>query len=235
MQTEQISLSIIIPIFNEEGSITILYSRIKEVLITLGRKNEIIFVDDGSTDTSKNILKDLAAADKSVKVFTFESNKGQAKALEKGFREAQGDIIVTIDGDLQNDPAYIPKLISKLEEGYDLVCGWRSPRLDSGPKILKSKIGNYILSKAMSAKLHDMSCTLRAYRKNILQGLVLKDRHEIGFIPYILSRRTSKITEVKVRHNKRIAGKSKYNFLSTMLGTIRCHLRFVIYGKDNFH
>lgn len=195
------------------------------MLKTLGMKNEIIFIDDGSTDDSNKILNNIVAVDETVKIFTFESNKGQGKALEKGFQEAQGEIIITIDGDLQNDPADIPKLISKLEEGYDLVCSWRFRRLDAWPTILKSKIGNYIMNRIMSTKLHDMSCTLRAYKKDIVKGLILNDRHEVGFIPYILSKRTSRIAEVKVKHNRRIFGKSKYSFLSTMISVVKSYIK----------
>lgn len=224
-QENRINVSIIVPVFNEAGSVSILYDRIKDALKTTARTHEIIFVDDGSTDNSSEVLKKIAAMDGDARVFTFQSNRGQVKALEKGFQEARGGIIVTIDGDLQNDPADIPKLISKLEEGYDLVCGWRSRRAASIFKVLKSKLGNYIFGKIANLRLHDMSCTLRAYRKDILRGFTARERHEIGFIPYLLSKRTSKITEVKVRDNKRISGKSKYGFLSTTIEVIRCYMK----------
>lgn len=223
----KIELSVIVPIYNEEDSIEFLYVDIKKTLATIVRKSEIIFVDDGSSDKSGKILSSLGEKDKDVKLFKFILNKGQHKAIEKGFREAKGDIIVTIDGDLQNDPSDIPKLIAKLNEGFDVVCGWRSARKDPFLKIIKSRFGNFFQSKITKLRLRDMSCTMRAYKKKSVKNLVLKHKYEIGLLPYILSKRTNKITEIKIKHHERIFGKSKYNLLPTIMGTVFCYFKLV--------
>ncbi len=225
---DKIKISIVITIFNEKESINILYNQIKESIKLFGNGVEIIFVDDGSTDGSSEILKGISERDEAVRIFKFLSNKGQHKAMEAGFKEAEGEIVITMDGDLQNDPRDIPALISKLNEGYDVVCGWRTDRKDPKRIILKSKIANYLQRKITRMNLHDMSCSLRAYRGSIVKGLILKERYDVCLLPYILSKNTKAITEIKIRHNKRIFGKSKYNFFSISAGVIRCYLRLLL-------
>lgn len=222
-----IDVSIVIPVFNEEQAIQLLYDKLKNILEAFGRESEIIFVDDGSKDRSYEILKQLAGIDKNVRVFRFDSNNGQCKVLEKGFHEARAETVVTMDGDLQNDPADIPKLITKLNEGFDVVCGWRRSRKDPWPKVLKSKAGNYLQRKITKINLHDISCTMRAYRKNIVKDIILKNRYDIGLIPYILSKRTNKITEVEIGHYKRLFGRSKYGFFSSCFGAICNYVRLI--------
>jgi len=224
----QIELSIIIPVFNEEMSILILYTKIEEVLCKLKYRSEIIFIDDGSTDSSGEILKYLCKLDENVRLFGFNSNRGQHKAIEKGFLEARGEIIVTLDGDLQNNPYDIPKLIAKLDEGFDIVCGWRSHRKDPWQKKLKSIIGNYLQRKITKIDLHDMSCSMRAYKKAIIKNLSFRHKYEVGLLPYIISKYTNKITEVKINHHARSYGKSKYDFFQTSLGTILYYLKLII-------
>ncbi|OGW75962.1 MAG: hypothetical protein A2Z72_04675 [Omnitrophica bacterium RBG_13_46_9] len=229
----QIKLSIIVPIFNEEKSILILYNKIRETLKTFDVKSEIIFVDDGSTDSSCKVLRYLSKLRSDIRFFEFNLNKGQHKAIEKGFHEAQGEVVVTIDGDLQEEPRDISKLIAKLDEGFDVVCGWRSVRKDSWLKVLKSKIGNYLHRKITKLELHDMSCTMRAYRKSLVKNLILQEKYEVGFIPYILSKYTKRITEVKIKHHKRAFGKSKYGLLATTIGTIRCFIKLILGNAKN--
>ena len=229
LKESDIKLSIIIPVFNEEATINLLYEKIKEVMENHYKYNyEVIFIDDGSTDSSYKILKEISALDKNIKVFKFLSNKGQHKAIESGFQEARGEFIITMDGDMQNDPCDIPNLILKLEEGFEVVCGWRKYREDTWGKIIKSRIGNYIQSRITKIKLHDMACAMRGYRRYIVKGLTLKSRSEIGLIPYILSKRTNKITEVEVLHHRRQWGKSKYGFFSTMMGVTFCYMSKII-------
>ena len=220
-------ISIIIPIFNEESSLCVLYAKIKDTLSDFTGKAEIIFINDGSTDSSGKMLQQIADSDNSVKVFGLGSNKGQCKALEKGFREARGDVIVTLDADLQNDPDDIPRLIERLNDGFDVVCGWRYCRIDPWHKVLKSRVGNYIQRRMTKVKVHDMSCTMRAYRRHVVRDIAFKDKYGISLIPLMLSKRTDKITEVKISHRNRIFGKSKYSFFSTCLGTIPSYLKMI--------
>lgn len=235
-----IELSIIIPVFNEEKNIPVLHKKIEEALPLFKNNLEIIFINDGSTDSSDKILEHLRGSSENIRVFTFNSNQGQHKAIEKGIREARGNIIVTMDGDLQNDPSDIPKLIDKLDEGFDAVCGWRASRYDPWHKVLKSRIGNYFQRKITKIELHDMSCTLRSYRKIAVKNLVLRNKYEISFVPYLLSKIGKKVTEIKVKHNPRTQDKSKYGFMPVCLGVtwyyirliIRDKIKFMISGKD---
>ncbi len=226
----QIGISVVVPICNEEKTIDILYKRIRDVLGKLGENNEIIFIDDGSTDGSAEILKQLSILDKMVKVFKFLSNQGQHKAIEKGFMEAKGRIIVTMDSDLQHDPYDIPKLIGKLNENFDIVCGWRKDRKDRWYKIVSAKAGNFIQRKITGLNLHDMGCGMRAYRRDIVKNIVFTNKYEIGLLPYILSKRTNRITEIEIAHNKRIYGRSHYN-LSYIFGTIYCYTKLLLTKK----
>jgi glycosyltransferase involved in cell wall biosynthesis len=209
-------LSIVIPVYNEEENIPKLYEELKEVLEKLGKEYEIIFVDDGSTDRTYQILQELARKDPHVKVIRFRRNYGQTAAMYAGFQYAQGDVIITMDGDLQNDPKDIPKLLEKIEEGYDIVSGWRKNRKDHFlTRILPSKIANWLISKVTGVHLHDYGCTLKAYRKEVAKNYRLYgDMHR--FLPAVAKSFGAKITEIVVNHRPRIYGKSKYGIGRTI-------------------
>ena len=210
------NLSVVVPVFNEEKNIRILYQELIDVLIKLDLTFEIIFIDDGSTDKSLVILSGLQENDSRIVVISFRRNFGQTAALSAGFDYARGDIIVTLDGDLQNDPEDIPKLLQKLSKGYDIVNGWRFDRKDSFfSRRLPSIIANKIISYSTNVKLHDYGCTLKAFRKEITQNIRLYgEMHR--FIPAIASGMGSEVAEVKVNHRPRKFGKSKYGISRTI-------------------
>jgi glycosyltransferase involved in cell wall biosynthesis len=203
-------LSIIIPAFNEEKNIAELFKRLNAVLKTLKNKYEIIFIDDGSTD---NTYKEVKKLDKSsVIILKFRRNFGQSAAWDAGFKEAKGKLIITMDADLQNDPNDIPKLINKLNEGFDIVSGWRFNRKDSFGKKIFSKFSLMLRKLIIDDKIHDSGCSLKIYRRECLEDLDLHgEMHR--YITEILALRGYKIGEVKVNHNPRKHGKTKYNLI----------------------
>jgi len=203
-------LSVTIPIYNEEENIPILYDRVKAALDKLGRKWELILVDDGSTDNSFLLLDELAERDKQVKVIHFKKNFGQTAAMMAGIDYAQGDIIIPMDGDLQNDPEDIHKLLEKLEEGFDVVSGWRKDRKDNPIKRnLPSRIANSLISNISGVKLHDYGCSLKAYRKDVIKDVKLYgEMHR--FIPIYATWQGGRVTEMPVTHYPRQFGQSKY-------------------------
>ncbi len=203
-------LSVVIPVYNEEENIESLYKELKEVLESMGISYEIIFVDDGSTDKSGRILDGIAEKDGSVVVIHFRRNYGQTAAISAGFDYAKGDIIVTMDADLQNDPHDIPKLLEKINEGYDIVSGWRKERKDPyWSRVFPSNIANWIISKITGIYLHDYGCTLKAYKKEIAKEIKLYgELHR--FIPALASEIGVKIAEIPVNHRPRYKGESKY-------------------------
>lgn len=204
-------LSIVIPVYNEEENVHILYDELDSVLCHTGKRYEIIFVDDGSTDNTLNILKSIHEKDKNVKIIRLKRNFGQTTALNAGFDFASGDVVVTLDADLQNDPKDIPKLIEKLDEGYDVVSGWRFERKDPWSKKILSLIANYLRKRFTGEILHDSGCTLKGYRKECLVDLNLYgEMHR--YIPTILRWKGFKVGEVKVNHRPRMYGQSKYNY-----------------------
>ncbi|MEJ7554138.1 MAG: glycosyltransferase family 2 protein, partial [Aquificaceae bacterium] len=209
-------ISIVIPAYNEEDNIPILYEKLKGVLERLGREYEIIFVDDGSVDRTWERLKEIAEKDQRVKLIRFRKNYGQTAAMYAGFQHATGEVIITLDADLQNDPEDIPMLLQKLEEGYDIVSGWRKDRKDPFlSRRLPSMIANWIISKVTGVELHDYGCTLKAYRADIIKRLELYgDMHR--FLPALTKRLGAKITEIPVRHHPRLYGKSKYGIGRTV-------------------
>jgi len=209
-------LSLVIPAYNEEESIPLLYERLKQVLQRLKEDYEIIFVDDGSTDGTYEKLKELALKDPKVKVIRFKRNYGQTAAMSAGFEHAKGEVIITLDADLQNDPEDIPILLEKLKEGYHIVSGWRKDRKDPFlSRKLPSMIANWLISKITGVHLHDYGCTLKAYRSEVVKDLELfGDMHR--FLPALTKRKGAKITEVVVRHHPRIYGKSKYGIGRTI-------------------
>lgn len=208
-------LSVIIPIFNEEENITTLYRELKSVLEGMRAKYEVIFVDDGSDDTSNEVLQRLARAHKEIKVIQFRKNFGQTAAIAAGVEHAQGEIIVTMDGDGQNDPRDIPRLLERIEQGYDVASGWRKNRRDPLlNKRLPSALANKLISWMTRVRLHDYGCTLKAYRRDILKDVRLYgEMHR--FIPAYASWVGARITELEVAHHPRRHGRSKYGLSRT--------------------
>lgn len=209
-------LSIVIPIYNEEENIKALYEELDGVMTGLGKEYEIVFVDDGSSDRSLELLEGIQAEDRHVVVVSFRRNFGQTAAMAAGFDYASGDVIVTMDGDMQNDPHDIQKLLTKMDEGYDLVSGWRYNRQDAFiNRKLPSMIANKIISIVTGVSLHDYGCTLKIFRKEITKGIRLYgEMHR--FIPAIASGMGSRIAEVKVNHRPRRFGTSKYGISRTI-------------------
>ncbi len=214
-ETMQKKISVTVPVFNEEKNLDDLYNKLVLVLDKMMCPYEIIFVNDGSSDKSLDIINRLAGADKKVKVIHFTRNFGQTAAMMAGFDHAEGDIIIPIDADMQNDPKDIPKLVEKLNQGFDVCSGWRKNRKDSTfKKVLVSKIANKIISKISGVRLKDYGCTLKAYRKNVIKGVRLYgEMHR--FIPVYASWEGAKITEIPVTHHPRIHGKSNYGLERT--------------------
>ena len=203
-------VSIVIPIFNEEGSIEQLVERIVEILENYNLSYEMICIDDGSQDKSPQILSELTRKYNNFKAIIFRRNYGQTPAMAAGFKYAKGKIIVTLDGDFQNDPIDIPKLINKLNHGYDLVSGWRKNRQDNAiTRLLPSKIANWIVGKVTGVNLHDYGCSLKAYRSELAADMNLYgELHR--FLPALAHIEGAKITEIPVSHHPRRHGKSKY-------------------------
>ncbi len=209
-------LSIVIPLYNEEESLGRLYERLTRALGKLGKEYEIIVVDDGSTDKSFQVLEKLHRQDGRLKVISFRRNFGQTAAMSAGFDQAQGDVIVTLDADLQNPPEEIGKLLAKMEEGFDIVSGWRKDRKDKYiTRLLPSKTANLLISKLTGVELHDYGCSLKAYRKEVIKNIKLYgEMHR--FIPAVASSVGAKVAEVEVAHEPRRHGKSKYGLSRTL-------------------
>jgi glycosyltransferase involved in cell wall biosynthesis len=204
------TLSILVPVFNEEDNVTALHEKLWKVLKETGRPHEIIFIDDGSTDGTLEALVEINKRDRNVKVISFSRNFGQTAALSAGIDSSKGEIIIPMDGDLQNDPEDIHALVGKIEEGYDVVSGWRKNRQDTFvSRKLPSLIANRIISWIGGVSLHDYGCTLKAYRRDILKNIRLYgEMHR--FIPLYAHWIGARVTEIPVGHHPRIAGSSKY-------------------------
>lgn len=215
MVKKKIQLSIIVPIYNEEGNIKKLTRSLLYELSKCKLTYEIIYIDDGSQDRSLSILLDEAKKNNSIKVIKFRKNFGQTAALMAGINHSVGEIIIPMDGDLQNDPSDIVNLIKKLKEGYDVVSGWRSQRRDSHlSRKLPSYIANKLISYISGIKLNDFGCTLKAYRRSVISGVRLYgEMHR--FIPIYASWYGAKVTEIPVKHHPRESGKSKYGINRT--------------------
>ncbi len=210
-------ISLIIPIFNEENNIIPLYNQVTPVLNSLNQEYEIIFIDDGSSDSSFNLLSSLKEKDSRIIIIKLLKNYGKSKALSAGFNEIQGDIIVTMDGDLQDDPAEIPHLLNTLNHGYDMVGGWRKNRKDNFWKILTSIVFNFIIRLFTGVKIHDINCGLKAFKKEVISEIL--DSHTLHrFLPVIITWYGFNITEITVAHHKRIFGKSKYGIEKIPIG-----------------
>jgi glycosyltransferase involved in cell wall biosynthesis len=215
-------LSVVIPLYNEEGSLPELYHGIKQVLDANKLTHQIIFVDDGSTDRSPAILQEFQRHDTSVHAISFRKNLGKSAALQAGFTESQGQIVITLDADLQDDPKEIPNLIAKLNEGYDLVSGWKKKRHDPLTKTLPSKFFNLTVAFASGLRLHDFNCGLKAYRLDVVKSFqVYGELHR--FLPVLAKWSGFRCTEIPVQHHPRKYGKTKFGisrFLSGFLDLI---------------
>jgi glycosyltransferase involved in cell wall biosynthesis len=202
-------ISVVVPVYNEERSVALLLDEIRSALEPLAREWEAIFVDDGSTDGSFGALTRLHAANDNVRVVRLRRNFGKATALAAGFEEAAGDLIVTIDADLQDDPAEIPRLLAKLDEGFDLVSGWKTRRRDPWTRRVLSRVFNATTSRLSGVRLHDMNCGLKAYRADVVRGLSLYgELHR--FLPVLAHHRGFRIAELPVNHRPRAHGRSRY-------------------------
>ena len=202
-------LSIVIPVYNEKESLAFLREELSSTLRHLNLDYEIIFVDDGSNDGSGEILKELVKKDEHLRLITLRKNFGKARALAIGFREARGEIIVTLDADLQDAPGELPKFLEKLKEGYDLVNGYRVKRLDPISKRWPSKIFNFILASLSRVKLHDLNCGFKVFRSEVLQDISLAPGMH-RYIPLFVQAAGYKVTELKITHRPRRFGYSKY-------------------------
>lgn len=202
-------LSFIIPVLNEADNLPIFYSKLREILESHSLTSEIIFIDDGSDDNSYNILKELHENDSRIKVIQFRKNFGKAAAISAGFERASGEVIITMDADLQDNPKEIPRFLEKIAEGYDLVSGWKKKRFDPLSKTLPSKLFNRVVSFVTRVNLHDMNCGFKAYRAEVVKDISLYgELHR--FIPVLVAWQGFKIGEIEVEHSKRSFGKSKY-------------------------
>ncbi|HEU5441861.1 MAG TPA: glycosyltransferase family 2 protein [Ktedonobacterales bacterium] len=219
-QPTRVAISIVVPVYNEEESVRPLYEALTGQLRQLGQPYEIVFVDDGSRDGSWGVVQALHELDPRVKAVRFRRNFGKTPALLAGFKQAQGDVVFTMDADLQDDPTEIPRFLDELGKGYDLVSGWKYPRHDPITKTLPSFIFNRLLvARSTGVKLHDINCGFKAYRKEVLDDIKLYgELHR--FIPVLAHQRGFSVTEIKVRHHKRKFGKSKFGGRRFMRGVL---------------
>jgi glycosyltransferase involved in cell wall biosynthesis len=211
-----VDISIVVPIYNEQDNVEAVYAAISSILQAMGCSYEIIMVDDGSFDGSYSLLARIASEDPALKVIRFRRNFGQTAAMSAGFDYAKGDIIIPMDGDLQNDPADIPRLIDKIHEGYDVVSGWRRDRKDTFvTRKIPSLLANALISSLTGVHLHDYGCTLKAYRREVLDGINLYgEMHR--FVPALASQFGARVAELPVNHFPRLHGVSKYGISRTL-------------------
>jgi len=211
-----LKISIVVPIYNEEENVNALYSAISRSMLQMNCDYELIMVDDGSSDGSYALLSQLAKDDSCLKLIRFRRNFGQTAAMSAGFDYANGDIIIPMDGDLQNDPDDIPRLIEKINEGYDVVSGWRRDRKDTFiTRKIPSLLANALISRLTGVHLHDYGCTLKAYRREVLDGINLYgEMHR--FVPALASQVGAKVVEIPVNHFPRLHGVSKYGISRTL-------------------
>jgi len=204
-------LSFIVPVKNEEKSIEQLSQEIVKECNNLEKTYEIIFVDDGSVDRTFEVIKDLHKKNNNIKAIRYRRNFGKSAALSTGFAGANGEIVFTLDGDLQDNPLEIPKFLEKLDQGYDLVSGWKKKRYDSTLITLPSVVGNFLIRKLTGVKVHDLNCGFKAYRKKVIKDLNIYGEL-YRFIPILANQKGYKIGEIVVRHRPRRFGESKYNW-----------------------
>lgn len=214
---EQLDLSIVVPTYNEEENVSRLHKQVTEVLSLMKKSYEIIFIDDGSSDNTYKNLELISKKDSHVRIIKFRSNFGQTAGLDAGFKNSRGKIIIAMDADLQNDPRDIPRLLKKIDEGYDVVSGWRKNRKDTFFKRFSSRGANILRKMMFNDKIHDSGCTLKAYRKECFDDVSLYgEMHR--FIPAILQWKGFKVTEIVVRHHNRRYGQTKYGMKRTIKG-----------------
>lgn len=233
---KKIDISIVVPFYNEEENVSPLYHNVKKVMDRLEQTYELIFIDDGSQDDTRQVLRSLAGKDPNLHVILFRRNFGQSAAMAAGFRNCQGQVVVTLDGDLQNDPEDIPRLLQKLNEGYDVVSGWRKNRKDT--LILRkipSQIANRLICSITGIRLHDTGCALKIYRKEVIDQIRLYgELHR--FLPALTSIEGARISELVVNHYSRKFGYSKYNLSRTfrvLMDLTSLHL-FIKYLRNPF-
>lgn len=226
-------LSVVVPFYNETENITFLWEKIHDALEQFGKSYEVIFVDDGSSDGTRDKMRALASRYPQLRIILFRANFGQSSAMAAGFEATRGKVVVAMDGDLQNDPYDIPKIVNKLEEGYDVVSGWRKNRKDKLiARKIPSKIANKIVCSVTDVKLHDTGCSLKAFRGDMLRQISLYGEFH-RFIPALLRMEGARITELPVNHYARAFGTSKYNITRTFrvimdLTTIRLLMKHVL-------
>jgi glycosyltransferase involved in cell wall biosynthesis len=216
METESaVKFSVVVPLYNEEGSVDRLHSKLTRVMRGFGQAYEILFVDDGSSDQTAEMIEDLSSIDTSLRVITLGRNFGQTAALKAGFDAARGDVIISMDGDLQHDPAEIPRFIEKLDEGFDIVSGWREKRNDTWlTRRLPSRIANWTMAQISGVPLHDFGTTFKAYRKETIQSIPLYgELHR--FIPALAAWSGARIVEIPITNPPRQYGKSNYGISRT--------------------
>ena len=210
MDTPSVILSVVIPLLDEAENLPLLYEQLTKTLQALGQPYEILFVDDGSRDASPLVLEELFRRDRvHVRVLQFRRNFGKTAALSAGFARARGQVIITMDADLQDDPTEIPAMLAKLNEGYDLVAAWRQRRQDAWDKTLPSRLFNFVVSRTTGVRLHDFNCGFKAYRRAVTDSVRLYgELHR--FIPVLAHQQGFRISELPVVHHPRHAGRSKY-------------------------
>jgi glycosyltransferase involved in cell wall biosynthesis len=210
LQTNRYELSLFLPVYNEEDNLRPLHEKITASMAALGRTYEVIYVDDGSSDNSYEVLREIASRDPRAKIVRFRRNYGQTAAMAAGIRAATGEILIPMDADMQNDPADVANLLAKLAEGYDVVSGWRKHRQDKAvTRVLPSMMANRLISWISGVSLHDYGCSLKAYRREVLADVRLYgEMHR--FIPIYASWAGARVTEMPVLHHPRLHGESKY-------------------------
>jgi glycosyltransferase involved in cell wall biosynthesis len=237
-------LSVVVPFYNEQENIGLLWDKIFNALEKFGKSYEVVFVDDGSTDGTREKMRELAADNPQLRIVLFRANFGQSAAMAAGFEATQGKVVIALDGDLQNDPDDIGKVVTKLEQGYDVVAGWRKNRKDKlVARKIPSKIANKIVCSVTDVKLHDTGCSLKAFNGNMLRSISLYGEFH-RFIPALLRMEGAQITELPVNHHARQFGTSKYNITRTFrvimdLTTIRLLMKHLanplgFFGKFSF-
>lgn len=208
------TVSVVVPLYNEEENVEMLDERLSETLKNIGSDYEVVYVDDGSSDKTLQLLEEIQKKDDHVVVLSLRRNFGQTAAFAAGFDFARGDVVITMDGDLQNDPKDIPRLLEAIKD-YDLVSGWRKKRQDTFSRTFPSKIANWLISKVTGVRLHDYGCSLKAYRREVVKNLKLYgEMHR--FIPAVASWYGVRITEIETAHHPRLRGKSKYGISRTI-------------------
>jgi glycosyltransferase involved in cell wall biosynthesis len=213
------SLSVVVPVFNEQDSLVPLFNELRACLAPLGREWEVLFVDDGSNDSSLDRIRELAANHPQVSYLAFAANRGQSAAFAAGFQAARGDIIITIDADLQNDPADIPAMLRRFDEGCDMVIGWRADRRDTWAKRLASRLANAVRNALTGEHVHDTGCSLKLMRSAMARRIpMFTGMHR--FLPTLMRLEGATVAEMKVHHRPRLHGASKYSAFGRLRTTV---------------